>query len=180
LETHEPWKSAEIKKKLLEENDAFSGGPLMAQLYVNDRIQHTKMLILPVLQAEGIVISDRYKMSTCAYQWTQGVPLHYLMELHDNPDIITPDLVIYVDVNEEIATKRRSFRPHQKEKFERDQKFLQNTIENYRKLVSIAHQDEKLFGKVVVIDGSKSVEEVHESVKLVFDNIYYSWKLEHK
>jgi len=92
LRTHEPWKSGEIKRKLAEDRDAYSDGLKMAELYVQDRIQHTKELVQPILDKGVFVLSDRYSMSTCAYQSTQRVDLNELIKMHDLSRVLVPDI----------------------------------------------------------------------------------------
>ena len=81
--THEPWRSEEIKRKLKEDKEAYSDGIKMAGLYVNDRINHSEE-INSRLNEGYFVLCDRYKLSTCAYQWTQGVDLYRLLKMHED------------------------------------------------------------------------------------------------
>jgi len=175
LTTHEPWRSEEIKKKLFADKDAFSDGLLMAELYVGDRIEHMKLLVEPALRAGAFVICDRYKMSTCAYQWAQGVLIDDLLKLHEHPDLLVPDLVILVDVANEIAEKRRISRGMSREKFE-DLVFLNKVIEKYRILANLAGENKNLFGKVVIIDGSGTIEKIRDDIRQVFNDLYYTWQ----
>ena len=57
LRTHEPWRSKEIKRRLQEDPEAYSGGLEMAELYVEDRVEHIRKLIRPNLKA-GVVVLD--------------------------------------------------------------------------------------------------------------------------
>jgi dTMP kinase len=187
LETHEPWKSEEIKAKLEEDKDILNDGHLMAELFIENRARHTQLLIRPVLKTGGIVISDRYKMSTCAYQWAQGVPLHDLLSLHQYRGILTPDITFCFEAPYEILLERgnkrigESFKAESvssadKEKFERDDIFAKKVLEAYRSLSHMAQVDNTIFGKVNVIDASKSVDEVFDQIKTSFDNLYSNWK----
>ena len=172
LATHEPWKSNEIKRKLEQDRSSYSDGERMAELYVEDRVIHTKRLIRPMLNAGGIVLADRYKMSTCAYQWTQGIDLHKLIDLHQDRGLITPDLTILLDVEAEDAKVRRDVRGSKGEKFEKEEQFVKKLVEAYRSLGHMAQVDEKIFGRVVMIDASPSPEEVAKRVAEIFDPLY--------
>lgn len=170
--THEPWKSAEIKKKLKEDKEAYSDGLKMAALYVNDRIKHS-LEIEPQLQRGYFVLCDRYKMSTCAYQWTQGVDLFRLLKIHEDEKIILPDLTLFVDVSAEIAQSRRLKRSYTKEKFE-EWKFQNDLVSHYRHLAGRVDCKD-LFGAVAEINGRDNPDEVFERVKKAFDPVYENW-----
>ena len=171
--THEPWKSDEIKKKLSEDKSAYSDGIKMARLYVEDRANHSEEINFR-LNEGYFVLCDRYKMSTCAYQWTQGVDLFSLFKMHDNKGIIKPDLNIFIDISSELAQQRRIGRGESKEKFE-DWNFQKNLVSHYHSLVSRVDA-EGLFGEVLSVNGRGSVDEVFEGVKNVFNPIYDNWK----
>ncbi|MEK6926079.1 MAG: dTMP kinase [Nanoarchaeota archaeon] len=170
LKTHEPWKSAEIKKRLEEDSDAYSNAYEMADLYVDDRAKHSYRLIRPNLEAGVVVICSRYKMSTCAYQWVQGMDLHELLQMHKERGIITPDLTFFLDVPPEIAQERIASRKA-KEKFE-DIEFAKRLVDSYNALRALSKFDERIFGKVVRIDGNREVEEVSDDIFEEFLSVY--------
>ena len=182
LETHEPWKSEEIKAKLEKDKGAYSDGAELSDLFIDDRAKHTKRLIRPNLEAGVIVSCDRYKMSTCAYQWVQGVSLQKLLEMHEDRSILTPDITFYIDVPYQIAierTKKRidinktnSIGDNSVEKFEKETRFIEKLVEAYRCLSYTARVDESIFGIVIMIDGTGSVEEVSKKIKQEFDYVY--------
>ena len=184
LETHEPWKSKEIKRRLEQDRDAYSGGLEMAELYIEDRAKHTQKLIRPNLRTEAIVISDRYKMSTCAYQWAQGVKLQELLEMHEYRGILIPDLTFCFDAPIEVLIERGVKRQVEEgkaetgvvEKFEKDNLFANKVLEAYRCLSHMAQVDQTTFGKVVVIDATKSIGDISRDISSHFDVLYSSWK----
>jgi dTMP kinase len=171
IRTHEPWKSAEIKRKLGEDKDAYSGAEEMSQLYVEDRINHFYKLINPNCEAEVMVISSRYKASTCAFQQAQGVSLRNLLEMHEHRGLQNPDITFLLDVSRKVAAERMKDRTRS-EKFERDAEFIEKVIKNYRDIVKLSEENPKLFGKVIRIDAEKSLEEVSEEVYQTFLPIY--------
>lgn len=175
IRTHEPWKSKEIKKKLEEDKDAYSGAEEMSQLYIADRVDHSYKLIDTNLSAGVMVIDSRYKASTCAFQQAQGVPLEKLLRMHEHRGILTPDITFLLDVSREVASKRMKDRIRS-EKFERDAGFIDKVISNYREIVRISEEDSKLFGTVLRIDAEKSLEEVSENVYQEFLKVYRKWK----
>jgi len=176
LETHEPWRSDEIKRRLECDRDAFADGDRMARLYIEDRESHSSELIKPNIDNGVFVLSDRYKISTCAYQWAQGVDLGTLLKMHENRGLVVPDLTFFVDVSRSVAEKRLALRGCPREKFEGNRDFTDRLISCYRDLWNMSLNAEKLFGMVVLIDGEGSVGEVAEKVRLAFDPLYDSWK----
>ena len=60
---------------LVEDKDAYSDSVEMTKLFLEDRVEHINKLVKPNLERGVYVISDRYRMSTDAYQSTQGLNL---------------------------------------------------------------------------------------------------------
>lgn len=175
VKTHEPWRSKEIKKKLKEDKEIYLDARESAELYIEDRAKHTHQLIRPNLKAGAIVETDRYKMSTPAYQWPQGMPLEELIEMHKSRGILVPDLTIFIDVPKEVAKKRLQKRGNKPEKFERDLNFLEKVISAYKCLVYMAQVDQSFFGLVVAINGNQPIKKVSEDIFKVFDPLYKEW-----
>jgi dTMP kinase len=173
--THEPWRNKEIKRKLETDKDAYSDAEEMTELYIGDRTDHTYIRILPNLAHEGIVLCSRYKMSTCAFQQAQGIPLDRLLKMHGHRGIIRPDITFFLDVEREVAAKRIKSREKQ-EKFERDSEFIDRVIANYRSLYELSKTDIDLFGRVIKIDGNPDIDTVAGSIEKVFLPFYREWK----
>ncbi len=173
IKTREPWKSGEIKNRLAQDKDAYSDSYGMARLYIEDRIAHSRE-IKARLDEGYFVLCERYKMSTCAYQWMQGASLYKLFKLHECQDILIPDLTFFIDVSAEIAQKRRIARGVEKEKFE-DWKFQKDLVSHYNSLIDRS-DCENLFGEVISINGRGPIDEVSERVKKAFDQFYLNWK----
>ncbi len=176
LTTREPWKNEEIEQRLREDKDAYSGGKEMASLYVDDRRRHQEELIIPKLEKNVIVISDRHMLSTFAYQHTQGVPYKDLVQLHNNAGIIRPDVIFFLDVDFETAHKRVRGRGGDLEKFEKDPGFVRNLIENYRILVEIGVRRPKLFGEIREIGSMSTIGDTQTMINLDLMDFYHSWK----
>lgn len=175
LRTHEPWRNAEIKRRLEQDKDAYSGAEEMSDLYIDDRTDHSYILIRPNLDANTIVLNSRYKPSTCAFQWAQGVPLEILLRKHANrKGILTPDANYFLDVDRKVAAQRMSSRAKQ-EKFEKNPDFIDQAIQNYRDIAKIAKRHPNLFGPIVTIDANQSLEEVERQVFEDFEERYKIW-----
>ena len=79
------------------------------------------------------------------------------------------------DATREIAEERRNIRGHASEKYEREIVFTEKLIVAYKTLGEMAQEDETLFGKVVVIDGNKALEEVAQQIRVSFAPLYREW-----
>jgi len=88
---------------------ARSGEPLEPEeelrWFVEDRHAHVAQVIAPALRADRIVLTDRYYLSTVAYQGARG--LDYEEILGDSEDAFPiPDLVLLIEIDPQIAFER--------------------------------------------------------------------------
>lgn len=170
LLTHEPWNSEEIKKKLTEDKDAYSGAEEIAKLYVEDRVSHTKKLVVPNLDQGVFVLCDRYRMSTDSYQTAQGMDEKAVLEMQDKPEIIKADVTFFIDTEPKTALERVRKRGDALEKFENEE-FLAKSSEKYKYFANM-EKNESMYGKVIVVDGNKSIDEVASKVIEEFNLVY--------
>ncbi len=161
LTTREPTASAsglKLRQLLRTEKDPFSKAEQFLQLYVDDRRGHWENEIKPALEAGEVVVCDRFKHSSCAFQQTQGIALERILELHEG--IPSPELILLIDVPADEAFRRMSSRGVQgNEKFEQLE-FMKLLRETYLRLPQQMPAD-----RVVVVDGVGSREQVFERVK---------------
>ena len=134
-------------------------GPLasetLALLYAADRTDHLKARVLPALEAGQIVISDRYVLSSLAYQ---GASLSMAWVEAANGYAVPPDLTLFVHVSAAVAAKRRAARGGAAELFEEDA--LQRRIaRQYEEAIRRRESQEH----IVRIDGEQSVEAVTDA-----------------
>jgi len=89
--------------------DSFFSGRLSPEeeldLFVKDRKEHVEKEIKPALDANKIVVVDRYMYSSIAYQGALGIDPNYIKNLH-NDFIIEPDLVFIFKSNVDDCLKR--------------------------------------------------------------------------
>lgn len=176
LTTHEPWKNDEIKKMLANDENAYSDALKMTELFVEDRKRHVCEIINYNLMRGVFILSDRYALSTFAYQETQGVDHYEICKLHEK-DIAIPDLTLFLDVDLEVAKQRIAERGEDLEKFERDEEFTKRLIETYRKRAFAASTSESssvenILGRIVRIEGNNSKKQVATDISLEFNKIY--------
>ena len=98
------------------------GWATMATLFAADRLDHLEAEIMPNLRDGVTVISDRYDYSSVAYQSVSAGDPNVVQWLRDlNKYARRPDLTIVLDVDPEVAAKRRSVRPGAPELYEERQ-----------------------------------------------------------
>ncbi len=139
-----------LREILATERDSQSSARQCMELFIRDRTQHMENHIKPALEKGYVVLCDRYKYSTMAFQASQGIPLEELIKAQSH--LPTPDLVFLLDLPVEIAGQRMSNRDG-KEKFE-NKEFSEKVRQNY------LHLAKTLPDPIIVIDSSKSREEV--------------------
>lgn len=165
--TREPYKDADIRKILMQDEDPYSQAQRLAKLFVKDRKKHVEEVINPLIRKGLHVISDRYSGSTLAYQQAQGIPLQELLDMHKGLPI--PHLTFLVDVPANIAIQRMRGDDIRKteQKFEKKKEFIEKLRRFYLDLKNIDNH------KIEVIDGTKSIKEIFEKqIKPIFDKFY--------
>jgi dTMP kinase len=114
-------------------------------------------VIRPALEAGKVVVADRFADSSVAYQGgARGLGTSYVLSLTDTViDGLWPDLTLLLKIEPEDGLGRADG----KDRFEAEGLDLQRAVaEAYEEIAIIAGD------RVVVIDGSGSVEEVHARV----------------
>ncbi len=150
LLTREPYKRDWLKK-FLSRLDPISQGEDALKLFVEDRTKHCKM-IEACTKKDIIVLSDRYKHSTYAYQMAQGVQFEKIHELHK--DLLVPDLTIIIDIPVAEAVRRMTQGRQQDAHAFHKEDFLQKVHANYHKLKELLKEN------IIFIDGNRNREEV--------------------
>jgi dTMP kinase len=132
----------------------------MALLFAADRLDHLECMILPALREGATVISDRYDLSSLAYQSATApageLVVPWIREI--NVCALRPDLTIVLDVSAETAEVRRGVRGSAEEMFE--------TGEIQLKLAAIYRGAEELVpgDRLVHVSGEGEIEVVGERV----------------
>ena len=128
-------------------------GATMALLFAADRRDHLQREIEPQLAAGTTVISDRYLMSSLAYQ-AEEADRDWVTQLARG--VARPDLTILLDLPIEVAAKRRGAAGRPVERYDADS-YLAKVARNYREL---AKQD----ANALVLDGARAKDEVTEAI----------------
>jgi len=127
------------------------------RLFLEDRIIHLKDEVIPQLEDNKIIITDRYYFSSVAYQGSRGLYWKYILE--ENLKVaLVPDLVIILDIPVKIAIERiASDRTEGVNTFEKEES-LKKVREIYMLLV-----DE--FPELIqLVDTNKTIEEVNDDL----------------
>lgn len=126
-------------------------------LYTADHAAHLSETVRPALDADRVVVSDRYSDSRYAYQGASLAdrfddPVAFVQEVHE-PWTRAPDATVYLDVDPETAAERSGAT----NKFETAE-YLARVREHYERLVA-AEPD-----RFVRIDASRPEDAVRTAV----------------
>ncbi len=128
-----------------------------AFLFMADRIEHTRH-IREQLDADKLVLCDRYMDSTIAYQAVHlgqiDDPVRWLRDLH-RPFCVTPDITFLFVLDPGEALRRidgRALSPFE------HRAFLRRVQENYRRL---AREEDRF----VILDATRSPDELQRHCK---------------
>lgn len=134
----------------------------MGLLFAADRLDHLVQEIEPHLRDGAVVLSDRYDLSSLAYQWASAgagaTPelQEWLRSL--NRFARRPDVTLVLDVSPETAARRRKERHGAIELYERAE--LQARLAPlYREAEKLAPTD-----TIIHIDGDRELAEVSQAV----------------
>jgi len=114
-------------------------------------------VVRPALEGGGTVVADRFADSSVAYQGgARGLGTSHVLALVDTTiDGLWPDLTIYLRIDPEAGLARAAG----EDRFEAEGLELQRAVaEAYEEIAAIASD------RVVVVDASGTVEEVHARV----------------
>ncbi len=123
-------------------------------LFAADRAQHFTTLIIPNLQNNKIIISDRTADSSLAYQgYGRGLKLAMINTINQwAMNGITPHLTIYIKVPVSIALERIKQRK-KLTAFEQHTEFLERVTHGFETMYTNRND-------VIIIDGTQSSETV--------------------
>jgi len=132
-------------------------------LYMASRAQHTLEWIIPSLEKEQILICDRYYDSTYAYQGAaREIPENEIETINTIATTgLKPDVTYIIDVPAEIGLERL----HNGTKAEDIDRLESEDIDFHRRVrTGYLELAEKEPDRVVVIDGTKNIEEIHQDI----------------
>jgi len=164
--THEPTLEpigAFIRRLLTGQEPGRDGSPYrpdertMGLLFAADRLSHSGVITAAL--SRGHVICDRYLLSSMAYQTLDSrISAEWVVAV--NHGCARPDLTLFVAVPVDVCLARIGARNAEASIYETRAQ-LETIAANYEKMLSIY---EKQFGRVVRIDGTRSIDDVHAAV----------------
>lgn len=126
-----------------------------ALLFAADRSHHLNIEISPLLKKGVNVISDRYMLSTYAFESANGIPLKWLKQI--NSLFQVPDITFVLDVPGKICAERIAKSRFGFELFEKE-KQLEKVRKRYKQLKNI-------FPNIYIIKGyDRKPKEIHEEI----------------
>ncbi len=130
----------------------------MAYLFAADRHDHIYNEIdgIYALNNRGITtISTRYFFSSLVYHVSCNEEYNFVKKLNEKFPL--PDLTIYIDNPVDVSLQRISLRAH-RDAYENKEK-LEKVKLNYKKVFEEYNEN------LLIVDGSKSIIEIHEEIK---------------
>ena len=123
---------------------------LEALLFAADRVDHSEREVIPALQADKVVVTDRYLYSSLAYQGAAGLDLRWIQEV--NRWAMKPDMTIYIDISPQIVMHRL-----------KRKKSVMETLQNQRQVREIYLKLVKDYG-LRVVHGNKPKRMVAQEI----------------
>lgn len=148
----------DIRNIILDNNNTKLSHQAEALLYAASRAQHVDELIKPALEEGKMVISDRFLLSSLAYQGVgRGLGIDRVNDINQfGLDGLEPDLILFFHIDP-LETLRRKTKGQEGDRLELEgDNFHKKVYEGYMQLLD-------RYENLVVIDASGTIEEVAES-----------------
>ena len=129
---------------------------MLALLFAADRLDHLASVVEPALAEGKVVVSDRYVLSSLAYQGMR-LPLRWVEAL--NAAARPADLTLYLEVDPRTAARRRHGRGGAAELFDADD--VQRSVARAYARVVRKHARAQ---RVVRVDGRAAPDEVAREI----------------
>jgi dTMP kinase len=139
--------------------------------FVEDRKWHIENIISPALEKNFVVIADRYKYGSIAYQTVQGSSLDKCVKL--NAPLLAPDLALILDVEPVEAVRRISSDAAEADKRKQSDNFRQvDFVTNLRKyFLQVPNFLPK--ENIHIIDANKPIPQVFEQIRPLLDKVLF-------
>ena len=135
----------------------------LALLFAADRLDHMHSKIVPALENDQFVVSDRYYHSSFAYQGDVDGADHFdiawVREI--NQRARRPDVTFFLEASTELCLSRIQRRNASRDIYESREK-LARLEKRYDQVMSLLIEEGE---KIVRIDASLSIEAIHETIR---------------
>lgn len=146
---------------------------LQAALFLADRLEHIthpEFGIRQYLEKGITVVCDRYYYSSFAYQGTAS-DINWLMDAHLKcPEILIPDLCIFLDVNPDTCKARIDQGRDKPELYEKDINLMHKIRNNFLNVLNQLNKTQN----ITIIDANQSLDDVE---KEIFDHVQKTFYL---
>lgn len=132
-------------------------------LFAADRAQHFEQVVIPALQENKIVISDRLSDSLLVYQgYGRGLDIMLIAAINSwAMNNIGPDLTIYIKLPPAIATARLAQRAALSSFEKEQQEFIEKVVTGFETLYKNRHD-------VLALDGTQTINDLtHQAVQRI-------------
>jgi dTMP kinase len=159
-----------IREILLNRN-TFDIAPIAELLlFQASRYQHVETVIRPALQAEKLVLCDRFTDATVAYQgFGRGIPMDRIQQLNDIASAsLKPDKTFLFDIPVELGLGRASHRMDLQQDGPREDRFEKEALEFHERVrdgyLSLAREEPERF---IILDGTKDIQDLQSKIRLL-------------
>jgi dTMP kinase len=168
--TEEPGGTAlgtELRRLLLNRSAFHLGGEAELFLFLSDRAQHVREVILPALQENQWVLCDRFSDATIAYQgFGRELDRNVVQQLTDFASAsLMPDQTFLFDLPVEEGLKRALRRASRIESDRAEDRFEREALEFHERVragyLSLSREEPRRFR---IIDGRQDITAIHLEV----------------
>lgn len=156
--------SEEIRRILLDANNAEMTDECEALLYAAARVQHLHDRVEPALSKGELVFCDRYVDSSLAYQaYARGLGTEFVENINAYAlKNYLPDVTVFIDLTPEDAFKRKHGADENDRLEQAGMEFHRRVYAGYKALA------EKYPNRFVCVDGKQTPQEVfHEILRIL-------------
>lgn len=158
--TREPGGTAigeQVREILLNNLNTTMNDRTEALLFAAARAQSVEEVLKPALNSKKLVISDRYVLSSIAYQgYARDISIDGVVSINEFAiDGLKPDWTFFFDVDPIAVLDRKKSSVKADRLEEEGNSYHSKVYEGYKELI-------KKMNNIIVIDASKSIEDVTE------------------
>nr|MBF0221338.1 dTMP kinase [Desulfobulbaceae bacterium] len=130
-------------------------------LFIRDRKEHVERLINPALRQGKVVLTDRYYLSTAAYQGAAGIDSESILKINEE-FAPRPDLAIIIELPvEESVLRIEKYRKESLNDFEQE--------ESLRRVSQAFSGMKRDF--IRRVDGLKNIDAVHQEIMVYVEQL---------
>lgn len=154
----------DIRNIILDPKNTEMCSETEALLFAASRMQHLKEKVIPALEANKIVICDRYLDSSLVYQgYCRGLGFKKVLEANSFATDYLPQITFFIDVTPEVGLGRLKGRCTKIDRLDKEKiDFHKKVYDGYKELAKMYPE------RIVTIDGNRDVEEI---VKDIYNKI---------